>query len=107
MIFPPRQVLPGGYNVLMAACMKGGLDPKIAVESSNKDVTANFVSEGMAISFAMPSLLQRPSASGLTLLDVEDLDCPLHLSALWLQHRETPAVTKFVDLLEQFVGSTP
>jgi DNA-binding transcriptional LysR family regulator len=104
MAFASPTAWPAGHNEMMAACLRGGLTPRVMFEADNEAIAINLVAEGLAISLISPWLVERRPTRGCTFLTVEDFDIPLRLSAMWRRERETPAVTHFVDLLFQHMN---
>jgi DNA-binding transcriptional LysR family regulator len=100
MMFPSPTLRPATYREMMAACQRGGLEPKIVLEAEG---LITVVAEGIAIALYNSALAENTQMPGVTYLTVEDMGVPLHLAAMWQQERETPALLRFVDLLENNV----
>ena len=100
-IFVSKSLRPVTYDELMAACLRGGLAPRIILEVNSEAALINMVAEGIAVGFTNSSLEQRRPCEDVVFVAVEDLDIRLQLAAIWLRHRETPAIPLFVDLLLQ------
>jgi DNA-binding transcriptional LysR family regulator len=98
-VFAPRSEWPLSYSEWMTLAQRGGLVPNIVLEAQSEAMFLNVVAEGLAIGFANSSLPQRRPFEGVVYLELEDLDTPLRLSAIWKRERETPPVRLFVDLL--------
>lgn len=96
MMFPSPTVRPVTYREMMAACLRGGLEPQVILEAEG---LINIVAEGLAIALYNSAMAENVNVVGVTYLEVEDMDVPLHLSAMWMKERETPALRRFVDLL--------
>jgi DNA-binding transcriptional LysR family regulator len=107
-VFAPRTTLPVTYSEWMRVAHKAGLEPNIVLEAHSEAMFLNIVAEGLAIGFANSSLGQRRPLPNVTYLEVEGLDLPLRLTALWRRDRETPALRLFVELLlRRLAGSDP
>ncbi|MFV8820033.1 LysR family transcriptional regulator [Haliea sp. E17] len=103
MMFPSPELRPETYREMLEACQRGGLEPRIVLQAEG---LINMVAEGIAIALYNSALAENAKIPGVVYLDVEDLDIPLQLSALWEKERETPALLALVQLLETaFVGS--
>ena len=100
-IFVSKSLRPVTYDELMAACLRGGLAPRIILEVNSEAALINMVAEGIAIGFTNSSLEQRRPSDGVVFVPIDDLEIRLQLAAMWLRHRETPAILMFVDLLVQ------
>ncbi len=96
MMFPSPKLRPVTYSEMVTACLRGGLEPNIVLEAEG---LINVVAEGIAIALYNSAMAESATMTGVTYLEVEDLDVPLHLSAMWLKERETPALIRFVELL--------
>ena len=78
------------------------MEPRIVLEAEG---LINVVAEGIAVAFYNSAMAENANVPGVAYLDVEDMDVPLHLSAMWLQERETPALLRFVELLVEGVNT--
>jgi DNA-binding transcriptional LysR family regulator len=108
MAFVSPRAWPATHQELMAACLKGGLTPNIALEfdrTESEAVMINLAAEGIAVSLANSTLSERGRMEGVSFLEVEDLDLPLHFAAIWRRGRETPALLHFVDYLSRHMAS--
>ncbi len=102
MLFPSPTLRPETYREMLAACQRGGLEPRIALEAEG---LVSMVAEGLAVSLYNSALAASAAIDGVTYLEVEDLDIPLQLAVAWEKSRETPAVLALVALLERgFAG---
>lgn len=98
--FTSHDVAAPMYNELMAACLRGGLNPRITMTIPYEGILMNVASEGLIIGFCDSSVVERRSMKGLALLDVEDLDVVLETTAMWERDKETPAISRFIEHLE-------
>lgn len=102
MMFPSPALRPLTYREMMSACLRGGLEPRVVLEAEG---LINVVAEGLAIALYNSALAENVNVPGVTYLAVEDMDVPLHLSAMWREERETPALLRLVELLEEGIGT--
>jgi DNA-binding transcriptional LysR family regulator len=104
-LFTSKSTRPVTYNELMAAFMRAGVAPRVALEPENEAISLNFVAAGIGMFFANTSVLEGRSMEGVAYVGIEDFDFPLHLAVMWKRGRETPAITRLVDLLVAHSGS--
>jgi DNA-binding transcriptional LysR family regulator len=103
-LFSSKSLRPVTYNELMAAFVRAGVKPRIAMEPDTERISLNMVAEGVGMFFANTSVLERRSIEGVASVAIEDFDLPLHLAVMWKRDRETPAIIRFVDLLVSHNG---
>lgn len=104
LIFISRAARPITYDELMAACLKGGLSPRILLELESVETMINMVAEGMGVAFFNGPMSARRLAEGVSYLMIDDLDIELNLAAMWNADRESKAIEDFVDLVIAHMG---
>lgn len=104
LVFPPYEEAAATYNLLMAACLNGGLTPRVVISVLDPLVLAHLVSENVAISLCIPMVVEAWLGTRLTLLDIEDLQLSRHLVAIWNAERETPPLLRFLELVQARLG---
>lgn len=98
-IMPSRTLNRALYGKLMAACLAGGLVPRIVQEVNNEHTVLNLVAIGMGLSFLNASCgPQRPD--DVVLRRVADLDIPLELELVWAKASRSPVLDRFVALTD-------
>lgn len=102
-----RATRPITYDELMAACLKGGLSPNIALElhGEGEGITMNLVAEGLMLAFFNREMSIAPAPDGVTFLRIEDLDIKLTLAAMWCADRESGAAHDFIDLVVEHMNN--
>jgi DNA-binding transcriptional LysR family regulator len=90
----------------MSACLRGGLVPRIVLESPTETALLNLVAERILIGFANSSLRQSQPTPGVEFLNIADLDIEMRLATMWRRDRETPAITLFMDRVIQHIGAS-
>lgn len=103
--FTSRQIAPHMYNEVFAACIKGGLSPRILTETPHEAIMVQIVQAKLAIGFCDDSVTERRPIPGLTLLTVEDLRPKLTTVAMWQKDRSTIAIDHFIEHLMRRIDS--
>jgi DNA-binding transcriptional LysR family regulator len=91
------------HSRLMAACLAGGLSPKIVQYADNEHTMLNMVATGMGLCFVNSSCRRAPYPSGVVLKNVSKLSVPVELEFVWRKDNATPALMHFIEL----VGEMP
>lgn len=87
------------HEPLTAACKAGGLEPHIVQEVWSPSAQISLISTGLGVGF-VHSLLSEQRVHTIHLKPVEDLDLPLPLYLTWSRSAESPAVDRFVAVLQ-------
>lgn len=104
MLFASANTRPLTRKEMWSACIKAGFEPRIAMEVDNEVIGLNVVAAGIAVAFFNGSLAERRPEDGVTYLEIEDFEVPLHLAAVWRADRETDAIRMFVEILKRHLG---
>lgn len=104
--FTSQHIAPHMYNEVFAACIKGGLTPRIMVEAPQESIMVQVVQAGLAIGFCDESIVERRPIPGLRLLTVEDLRPKLTTVAMWKEERANAAIDEFVTHLVRRISES-
>jgi DNA-binding transcriptional LysR family regulator len=89
------------HSRLMAACLAGGLVPRIVQNADNEHTMLNMVAAGMGLSFVNSSCRRIPLPAGIVLKAVARLSVPVELEFVWRNDNVSPALTRFIDLVTE------
>jgi DNA-binding transcriptional LysR family regulator len=89
-----RSLNPAFYDALMAACIAGGLIPKVLQEASST-IMLCLVQTGMGLGI-MSAALRWRLPDGIILRSVEDLSLPSSLDLVWRRDNASPVLQRFV-----------
>jgi DNA-binding transcriptional LysR family regulator len=89
-----RSLNPIFYDDLMAACIAGGLVPKVLQEASST-IMLCLVQTGMGLGI-MSAALRWRLPEGIVLRNVEDLSLPSSLDLIWRRDNVSPVLKRFI-----------
>jgi DNA-binding transcriptional LysR family regulator len=98
-----RSLNPTFYDSLMAACLSGGLVPKVLQEASST-IMLCLVQTGMGLGIMSEALRWR-LPEGVMLRPVEDLSLPSSLDLVWRRDNTSPALQRFVAQASEIAGT--
>jgi DNA-binding transcriptional LysR family regulator len=94
-IWFPRRQNPAYYDLLMQACFRGGLKtPQIIQEVGDPATMLSLVSCRLGVAFVSEDTRWR-RPTGVSLMQVTDLDLPLTMSLIWRRDNTSPLLAKF------------
>jgi len=99
----PRKVTPILYDRIQAACLVGGLTPRVVQEAFEEPMVLNLVAVGLGIAFVLDSLQIEPDGN-VVLKRVADFHVPTELCFLWSGRAAAPTLGRFLDVLDQVAG---
>jgi DNA-binding transcriptional LysR family regulator len=96
----PRRITPILYDRILAACLAGGLTPRIVQEAFEETMVLNLVAVGLGVAFVLDSLPMELNGS-VVLKRVIDFHVPTELCFLWRPDGMAPILTRFLDVLDR------
>lgn len=84
-------------HVLMSACLKRGLVPKIVQEATSAVHILSLVAVGIGLGL-VPSSAQWRLQHGTVLKEVEDLNVVFEIDIAWLRNNRSASLSQFVEL---------
>jgi DNA-binding transcriptional LysR family regulator len=98
----PREMSPGYYDAVLAACRAAGFEPKIAEQAAGSTVWRD-IARGDGFGLVVASLgLQLPA--GLMLIGLERPAPTLMIDLIWSAERRTPGVERLLEAAERLSG---
>lgn len=98
----PRKVTPILYDRILAACLIGGLTPKVVQEAFEEPMVLNLVAVGLGVAFVLDSLPIEANGN-VVLKRVADFHVPTELCFLW-SGSAAATLPRFLDVLDQVAG---
>lgn len=93
-----------GFDRLMAACIAGGLSPRIIQEASDEQTIVHLVSVGMGLSFLIsPDEKRLPDE--VAVRKVTDLSVKMDLELVWMKSNHSRALALFVETVKALKDS--
>jgi DNA-binding transcriptional LysR family regulator len=98
----PREMSPGYYDAVLAACRAAGFEPEVAEKAAGSTVWRD-IAQGRGFGLVVASMgLQLPA--GLSLVSLEQPAPTLTIDLIWSAERRTPAVARLIDVAERLTG---
>jgi DNA-binding transcriptional LysR family regulator len=98
----PREMSPGYYDAVLAACRAAGFEPKVAEQAAGSTVWGD-IARGNGIGLVVASLrLQLPA--GVRLVALEAPAPTLTIDLIWSAERRTPGVHRLLEAAERLAG---
>jgi DNA-binding transcriptional LysR family regulator len=98
----PREMSPGYYDAVLAACRAAGFEPEIAEQAAGSTVWRD-IAQGDGFGLVVASMgLQLPA--GLSLVRLEEPPPTLTIDLIWSAERRTPGVERLLDVAERLTG---
>ena len=92
----PREMTPGYYDAVMAACRAAGFEPRVDQEGAGSTVWG-YIARGRGIGLVVSSLAEQ-LPPGVTLIDIAPpAPPPLGVTAVWQPEGTHPAVERFLE----------
>jgi DNA-binding transcriptional LysR family regulator len=99
----PREMSPGYYDAVLAACRGAGFEPKVAEEAGGSTVWGD-IAHGDGFGLVVASLgVQLPP--GLGLVGLERPAPTLTIDLIWSAERRTPGVERALEAAERLAGT--
>jgi DNA-binding transcriptional LysR family regulator len=100
----PREMAPGYYDAVVAACRGAGFEPKVAEQAAGSTVWRD-IARGNGIGLVVSSLrLQLPAGIRLVALDVPAPTLTIDL--FWSSERATPGVQRLLEVADRLAGNS-
>jgi DNA-binding transcriptional LysR family regulator len=96
LIWTNRPLNPRFYDAVMAACLKGGLVPRIVQEVSTGALVVSLVAVGMGLGM-MPSAIRWRLPQGIVLKPIRDLSVPYRIEVAWRRTHRPPVLARFAE----------
>jgi DNA-binding transcriptional LysR family regulator len=103
LIFPSQALNRIHHARLMAACLAGGLAPRVAQRADNEHTLLNMVSTGMGVAFVNASCRTR-DYDEVVLRSIDGFSIPVELDLVWRQDRMSSTLARFVELVAGMGG---
>jgi DNA-binding transcriptional LysR family regulator len=98
----PREMSPGYYDAVLAACRAVGFQPEVAEKAAGSTVWRD-IAQGHGFGLVVASMgLQLPA--GLRLVSLEQPPPTLIIDLIWSAERRTPGVEQLLDVAERLTG---
>lgn len=103
-IWYPRSVAPFFFDLLLTACVRGGMgSPRIVQEGLNESTTLSFVSAGMGLGWVSVTARDR-CPKGVVIRPVVDLSIPLRFCLVWKKSNMSPLLDAFIQEVKSVAG---
>lgn len=91
----PREMAPGYYEAIVAACHTAGFEPKIDQHGAGSTVWG-YIADGRGVGLVVSSLIEQ-LPGGVRLVDLAPPRPMLTVNAVWRQDQELPAIERFFE----------
>jgi DNA-binding transcriptional LysR family regulator len=91
----PREMAPGYYDAIVAACRAAGFEPRIDPHGAGSTVWS-YIAHGRGVGLVVSSLIEQLPA-GVELLDLAPPRPMLTVNAVWRHDHELPAIERFIE----------
>jgi DNA-binding transcriptional LysR family regulator len=91
----PREMSPGYYDAIVAACRAAGFEPRVDEHGAGSTVWG-YIAQGRGIGLVVSSLIEQ-LPHGVTLLDLAPPSPMLTVNAVWRHDHEIPAIERFFE----------
>lgn len=96
LIWTSREANARFYDQLMAACLAGGLTPRIVQEVVSGANALSLVAVGMG-SALVTSAMRWVKPTGLVMRPIDDLSVPFRLDLIWLKSNRSPVLAQYIQ----------
>jgi DNA-binding transcriptional LysR family regulator len=100
----PRKITPVLHDRILAACLAGGLIPKVVQEAFEEPMVLNLVAVGLGVAFVLDSLPTELNGN-VVLKNVADFHVPTTLCFSWNGANATATLRRFLDVLASVTRS--
>jgi DNA-binding transcriptional LysR family regulator len=87
----PRELAPGLYDLVIAACQRAGFTPHLAQEAIQMQTILGLVAAGLGVAI-VPHCMSRLGRSDVRYLALDSTDFVVETAALWQAGNEAPAL---------------
>jgi DNA-binding transcriptional LysR family regulator len=99
----PREMAPGYYDAVIAACRAAGFEPNAAEQAAGSTVWGD-IARGQGIGLVVSSLRSQ-LPGGIRLVGLEPPAPTLTIDLIWSAERGSPGVQRLLDVAEQLAGA--
>jgi DNA-binding transcriptional LysR family regulator len=99
----PREMSPGYYDAVVAACRTAGFEPRIAEQAAGSTVWGD-IARGNGFGLVVASLRYQPPG-GVVLVDLEPPAPTLTIDLSWSAERRSPGVQRLLQVAERVAGN--
>jgi DNA-binding transcriptional LysR family regulator len=93
-----RKINPSFYDIVMRACQKSGLSPRIVEGGSTDSTNLSFVAAGLGCTF-VPSEAKWRKPKNVVIVPVGDLEVARDMELVWRKDNQQPVLRNFIDLV--------
>jgi DNA-binding transcriptional LysR family regulator len=102
----PRKITPILHDRILAACLAGGLTPKVVQEAFEEAMVLNLVALGLGVAFVLDSLPTELNGN-VVLKRVAGFNVPTELCFSWKQANSNPILGRFLEVLDSVASDGP
>jgi DNA-binding transcriptional LysR family regulator len=95
----PREMAPGYYDAIIAACHSAGFEPKVDRHGAGSTVWG-YIADGRGVGLVVSSLIEQ-LPRGVKLLDVAPPRPMLTVNAVWRRDHELPALERLFEAAKE------
>jgi DNA-binding transcriptional LysR family regulator len=95
----PREMAPGYYDAILAACHTAGFEPNVDERGAGATVWG-YIADGRGVGLVVSSLIEQ-LPRGVKLIDVAPPRPMLTVNAVWRQDHDLPAIERFFETAKQ------
>ena len=95
----PREMAPGYYDAIVAACRTAGFEPRVDQRGAGSTVWG-YIAEGRGFGLVVSSLIEQ-LPHGIKLVDLAPPRPMLTVNAVWRQDRELPVLERFFESVKR------
>jgi DNA-binding transcriptional LysR family regulator len=101
----PRTLAPGLYDQIISLCQQGGFSPNVVQEAIQMQTIVSLVAAELGIAI-VPGSLQNLQRTGVVYRSFQETT-PLAAIALIYRNQPSPAVQRFLNLIQSITTITP
>jgi DNA-binding transcriptional LysR family regulator len=98
----PREMSPGYYDAVLAACRAAGFEPQVAEQAAGSTVWGD-IARGVGFGLVVASLRLQPPV-GVGLVSLEPPAPTLTIDVIWSAERRTPGVQRLLEVAERLAA---
>lgn len=95
----PRDMAPGYYDAILAACRAAGFDPELSEHAAGSTVWG-FIARGHGVALVVSSLIEQ-LPRGVRLVDLASPPPPLAIAMVWRDDSRLPALPRLLETASQ------
>jgi DNA-binding transcriptional LysR family regulator len=98
----PREMAPGYYDAIIAACRAAGFEPRVDQHGAGSTVWG-YIAQGRGVGLVVSSLIEQ-LPRGIKLIDLAPPRPMLTVNAVWRQDHEIPAIERFLETAKRLAA---